>query len=67
MAISTRERQGRINKVFDLLGPTPRVCIDFLSYPLQLALYDDGLENAISNVTIGENSRSYVKTQLISL
>ena len=40
-----------INLLYDRLGPTPRLCLDFLEDKYQREEYEEELEKAISNVT----------------
>ena len=44
----------RIDRIFDNLGPTPRLCLDLLSNPEQLAEYQHDVKLVISNITADE-------------
>jgi hypothetical protein len=46
--------QKRINQIFDELGPTPRLCIDYLSNPGRLKEYRRDLRDAILDITSGQ-------------
>lgn len=42
----------RINRIYDLLGPTPRLCINYLIDPPELARYEDDIRKALSSITL---------------
>lgn len=44
-------RDTRVNEAFDLLGPTPRLCISFMSEPIKLEEYKREVTIVISNIT----------------
>ncbi|KAI0255603.1 hypothetical protein BJV78DRAFT_1119377 [Lactifluus subvellereus] len=41
----------RINELYDDLGPTPRVCFDFLKNPYQLITHESDYDGVISSLT----------------
>lgn len=47
-------RETRVNEVFDLLGPTPRLCIDYLLNPDRLREYQDDLQKTILETTTSQ-------------
>ena len=41
-------------EIFETLGPTPRLCIELASEPERLQIYNDQLNDAISDITTGK-------------
>jgi hypothetical protein len=57
--------EGHIDETFDLLGPVPRLCIDFLSYELEE--YKDALNRAISCITEDKIEKLIKDTSALSM
>ena len=57
--------EGHIDEIFDLLGPVPRLCINFSSH--QLKEYKDALNMVISSITVDEIEKLINDTFALSM
>jgi hypothetical protein len=57
--------EGHINETFDLLGPIPRLCIDFASD--ELDEYKKALNMALSDITVDEIEKLIKDTSALSM
>ena len=54
LLLSDSLESNEIDRIFDDLGPTPRLCFDLLSDLEQLEKYKRDLKSAISNITVDQ-------------
>jgi len=57
--------EGHIDEIFDLLGPVPRLCIDFSSHELEE--YKDDLNMALKSITVDEIEKMIKDTSSLTM